>query len=376
MKKIQKKYDYYTPVLLAKTLLQMILEPKISSIIDICCGSWNLLSAASEKYPNAKITGVDIDGSTSNYRITDAEFQLSDGRDYALNKHLNDETYDLILSNPPFGMLSKENRRFIETERHSQYYSGLIGSRYECEMVQANLLLAHNGSVLMFILPSTFVLGETLKKARCQIANDFNINSIIKLPDDTFSRGKINTFAVIMTKDNTAARNPLKLYNAVYNKEWIIEKRGDVEYGHVLKGKWWEQPDSCLQTQKRNVHRGKISSVYFAESGTEVLHCATKKDCMWKPSIRFFDSTRASRKVLYAKQGDIIIGRIGKGAGYWCVNNFGKIPVSDCIIVITDVSEDDVNTLKKCSDVHGRLSIPLRGVATPYITMQDILSIL
>ena len=377
MKNAQKKYKYYTPVSLAKVLLQLIPETKVSSIIDICCGSWNLLSAASEKYPNARITGVDIDRNAFAYRISGSEFLSDDGRDFALERLLGNETYDLILSNPPFGVLPKENRRFTKTVEPSKYYSGLIGCRYECEMVQANLLLAHNGSILMFILPNTFVFGETLRKARCQIASDFNVRSIIRLPHDTFGVGRINTFAIIMTKGYNEMLNPLQLYNATYiNNNWIIEKQGIIEYEQALDGIWWKNSGNSVQTQVHNLHRGTISSDVFTNVGSKILHCASKKSCKWKPSIRYYDAQKVSKEVLYAKQGDVIINRIGKGAGYWCVNMYGRIPVSDCIIVISDVSDAIIKMLKNSSDVSGRLNVPLRGVATPYITTHDIQNLL
>ena len=56
------KYNYYTPIELAALLLELIPQKaSISSAIDICCGSWNLLAAAKRHYPEVKITGVDID---------------------------------------------------------------------------------------------------------------------------------------------------------------------------------------------------------------------------------------------------------------------------------------------------------------------------
>ena len=50
------KYNYYTPIELAALLLELIPQKaSISSAIDICCGSWNLLAAAKRHYPEVKI---------------------------------------------------------------------------------------------------------------------------------------------------------------------------------------------------------------------------------------------------------------------------------------------------------------------------------
>lgn len=104
-------YIFYTPRDLAELLLQFVPRQKqIHSITDICCGSWNLLSAAKKRYPNAKIVGVDIDKTMVKNRLSNAEFVHSDGREYADSQVAQNHSFDLILSNPPFGALDKTEK--------------------------------------------------------------------------------------------------------------------------------------------------------------------------------------------------------------------------------------------------------------------------
>ena len=78
------KYNYYTPIELAALLLELIPQKaSISSAIDICCGSWNLLAAAKRHYPEVKITGVDIDPAAHAHCIEGATFVCDDGRSFA-----------------------------------------------------------------------------------------------------------------------------------------------------------------------------------------------------------------------------------------------------------------------------------------------------
>ena len=112
-----------------------------------------------------------------------------------------------------------------------------------------------------------------------------------------------------------------------------------------------------------DIKRGNISSAYFIESGCPILHTSKIRDT-WEPSIRY-----TSNKVLpntYAETGDIIVSRIGKSAGQWCIYQGNKIPISDCLYRIKDPEGVLYNRIQG-----KKFDLKLRGVATQYITMAD-----
>lgn len=367
-----KKYSYYTPIELARSILALLPDIDVNSIVDICCGSWNLLGAAKEKYKDALITGIDIDQDSLNYRIDGSEFQIRDGREFALSKKSEGKTFDLILSNPPFGCLQEESRKYNDKKFIAeQCYSGLINKRYEGEMTQANMFLAHESSILMFILPNTFVEGATMRTARCQIAKDYSICDIIKLPSNTFEKGEINTFAIIMRK-GIFVDKATKLYDARLDDEWRIVKIGEISYGDIVDGRWWKRSGFFKKYMMINIHRGNISSGDFVDRGKKVFHNASKGVGNWKPSIRYYDEKKVKMRIIKANQGDILVNRIGKGAGFWCQNLQKDTAISDCIIAVENTSDDLIKIFWENSTENGRLKIPLRGVATPYITAEDI----
>lgn len=369
-------YDYYTPLELAKCLLDILPAIEINSIIDICCGSWNLLNAAKEKYPNTLVIGVDIDGDSQSHKLDDAQFYIEDGRDFAFTQNIRGQTYDLILSNPPFGYLHTEERKFHGKDANTNgYYTGLQKNRYECEMMQANLFLAHNGSILLFILPNTFVEGDSLQSARCQIARDYHICDIVKLPSNTFTKGRINTFAIIMKKGATPGVST-NLYEARIDCSWQLIKRGQVPYQEIASGIWWLTFEVNQSNETLTLYRGNISSTHFVDSGERVLHSSSKNDTAWKPSVRYYDSSIIEKEVRRAKIGDILVNRIGHSAGYWCQNLLPNVAVSDCIIVVENSFSGLLKRFETQSGPDNRLCIPLRGVATPYITAQDIKKII
>lgn len=367
-----RKYIYYTPINLARALLDIIPEIKVDSMIDICCGSWNLLRAGNEKYPMAHITGVDVDAASSEHALSNSRFEVMDGRDFAKNEYLRGKTYDLILSNPPFGSLSNEDRKYGQFIGTDEYYAHLLIKRYECEMIQANMLLAHRNSVLVFILPYTFVAGDSCLEARKQIAKDYSVYAIISLPDTTFPGGRIKTFAVIMKKARET--NLTSIYLAENNGYWQFNKLREICGDDVIKGNWWFKKNK--QTPKIiDIHRGKISSSQFSDKGRMVLHCSSKHDELWSPSIRYYNERKIKTKYISANMGDIVINRIGRAAGYWHVNTKKTIAISDCLFVIKNATNIIVDTLKQRSDHDGRLLVPIRGVTTPYITIDDIKSL-
>ena len=367
-------YDYYTPVSLTKVLLSILPEKRFNSVIDICCGSGNMLMAAYEKYPTTKIVGVDITHTPTNADLKNAEFHLLDGRDYAIQCSKAGKTFDLILSNPPFGYVRDEDKKFNKPNWEDKTYSGLRGNRYEYEMLLANLLMAHEGSYILLVLPSTFVIGRTAQKARCEISIDYSVCSVIELPGNTFGSTQINTFAIILKKEKNR-KNPTKLFTVIHDNTWAIKKAGEMPLNMIKAGVWWPQyTNRSAHTAK--MCRGTISSNQFKASGSKVLHCAAKKDGPWEPSIRYYDSQLLDRNVVLANQDDVLVNRIGKAAGFWCVNTHDSIPISDCIIVLRNPSPETIATLKASSQADGRLNVPIRGLSTPYISSEDVINLL
>lgn len=365
-----EKYAYYTPIDLARSILSIIPEIEVTSIVDICCGSWNLLQAGKEKYPKAFITGIDVDKKSEVHGFSDSTFEVMDGRVFAKREFQEKRTYDLILSNPPFGYIPENERMYNKEGKMAEvYYSKLLNKRYECEMVQANMLLAHEGSVLMFILPYTFVAGASFQKIRCQIATDYSVLAIVKLPFTTFGRGKINTVAIVLQKGGKC--NKTIIYNADHKEKWKFDEINKISSKEIERGNWWSIRQE-LRGDKINIIRGNISSDCFVEMGQEILHCATKKGEKWKPSKRYYDDLAINKRIVKAKKGDVLINRIGKDAGYWYVNDIDNIAISDCLLLLRNTTKKMLNFLKRNSDNNGRLKITERGVSVPYITADDI----
>lgn len=349
-------FCYYTPEELAVCILKLIGKVKINTAIDICCGQGALLRAAERLFPGAALIGVDILDDDFHKELKNCTFMQSDGFDFVKE---NKGTYDLILSNPPFGY-SKE----VKMEGIKE----LNRKRIECQMMNANLSLMHSKSWMMIVLPSTIITGVTCKSIRRELAHCYKIHSVVQLPDDTFGSHLIKTFAVLL--NGRIDNKPTKFYYAVCDtKRWKLQETKEIAFTKIQKGDWYVGETTTGRLDV-TVFRGVISSRDFSDDGAPVYHCATKNKLEWQPSIRYTRMKYDPEKV--ARKGDIIINRIGRFCGYWCVCQYENICISDCIIVIRK-TEGIVEKMKENS-INGRLDIPSRGVATKYVTKGDIIN--
>lgn len=372
-------YCYYTPLGLARQIMELIPQKQYTNAIDICCGSWNLLRAAKEKLPNLKCTGVDVDNNVASF-AGDSNFILCDGRSFALNEYEKNQRYDLVLSNPPFGSLEKRNRVFEECSINLPELS-ILHCRYEHEMMLANVLLSNVDGVLVAILPITFVTGESSQKTRTRLATKFNLNAIIELPEDTFGKGNIKACALILERNEPTPKIQDTMYYLCKKEKWSFSTKGILTYEAICEGEWSieslklnGQNEQPLE-ESPNIIRGNIDSTYFNKRGEVIYHCSSIFiNGHWVPGQRHFSYSKAQKTGRFldkVEYGDILINRIGKHAGYWCIVKNDAAPITDCIIAIRKPSGNTIRKLLAYTN-NGRLKIPMRGTTTRFITKQDI----
>lgn len=361
-----KDYIYYTPKELALKIMELIEDRPYKNVIDICCGSWNLLHAAQEKLKCQFITGVDVDSSVKRYKKPSDKVFVEDGREYALRIYKK-KKYDLVLSNPPFGLLV-DNDRIMKTKLLNHKYAPMLTKRFESEMLVANMLLMKKEGVLVVILPQTFVFGVSNLNIRKEIAKEFHIDAIIKLPEGTFKKNDIRTCVVIMQK--AKRQKSTTYYVATYDNKWNIKQYGEINYETIAMGNWNFDSNNMKINSNYKIFRGVICSSKFEEGGkNKIFHCSSViQNNRWKP-LEMETNEMLGNKVTEA--GDVLVNRIGKKAGYWCICNKTGYSISDCVIVIKSLSVKDIEWLN-INSIKGRLNIPVRGVATQYITENDI----
>lgn len=364
-------YKFYTPSSLASHLIRLIPKnEKINHIADICCGTWNLLQAAKQHFPDSSIVGVDIDPTVNSSRLEGAVFHSLDGRDFADAAASAGVMFDLLLSNPPFGTIAPENKKYSSKE-----HSILSSRRYESELLYANYKILKENGFLLIILPVTYVMGAQYQSHRIWLSSNFDVLSIVSLPSDTFGPRTLNTVALVLKKGHASSAHETQFSIAqVSNGTWEISPKFTLSHNHICSGDWFFPPSSSVP--KVTMYRGSISSHFFCESGTTVLHCSSNiSNGTWNPSLRYCCNIKPSQEK-YAETGDVIINRIGKHAGAWSIYSGNKCLISDCLIVIKHPSPTTVEKLRQSTAENGLLMVPALGVATKYISAKSILSLL
>lgn len=371
-----KNYKFYTPLEVADLLIEQIPDGKYENIIDICCGSWNLLFSAQKKYPDAKIIGVDIDNGAEKNRISKAKFYQQDGRVFAVQEYNKRKVYDLILSNPPFGYIKVKERLFIKNT-YGNIMCELNGNRYENEMIKANFLLADENSIMMFILPSTFVDGDSNRRIRRYISQKCIVHRLIKLPMETFGRNMINTYAIILQKTNKNTSYITDYIEILYKEgKYSIGEKKTILYEEILEGNWNNIKKGRKSKIEVQSFRGKICSKQMTENGEKVLHCSSKFiDGKWVPTERYCDNQLLLEKSVKSIPGDILVNRVGRHAGYWSVNEEEAF-ISDCLMAFRTKECNNLLERFQKGSIEGRLKIPVKGVTTKYISKADVVNIL
>ena len=189
----------------------------------------------------------------------------------------------------------------------------------------------------------------------------------------------MNTVAIILEKTKVdieyAEKIQTYVYKVCYDLSWSIHQSYEIGFLNILNGIWNKDGYPLIEDTKLQIFRGSISSKYFSETGEEILHCSsTFVENRWSPGVRYCTEPEdAERK--YLEKGDVIINRIGRCAGYWNIYTGTRKLVSDCLIIIKEPTNVTLKGLEANSE-DGRLKIPLRGVSTPYITIDDVRSLL
>jgi hypothetical protein len=330
------------------------------------------LEAARKRFGTAHYVGVDVDEEAGVNCFAGATFLCEDGRRFAIREK---QKYDLILSNPPFGYLKEEERLFKDTKVGN--IKELNNKRYENEMMQANLFLADKDGVLLFILPATFFEGDSYLSVRKGLCKYYTINSIVKLPIETFGSSKISTYALIMSNSGKQKQRAALKEVICDRDRWKIEHKKNISIECLREGTWiYKTHKSNIPKKDVEMFRGNISSAQMSATGTMVLHSSSCIiDGEWCPSVRYCNDKEKIQKAKTVRPGDVIVNRVGRFAAFWCISKEEAL-VSDCLIIIKASKMQDIydDLLKNTTD--GKLNILTKGVTTKYITVGDILELL
>jgi len=201
---------------------------QFASILEPSCGSGEFISALIREYPLANITGVEVHpviySEVSQHFAAEGRVCIQHG-DF-LKYRPPAEGHDLIIGNPPYFVMKKE-------EVAAEYYPFFAGRPNIFIMFiikSAQILRA--GGVLCFVLPSSFMNSQYYDKTRKYIVRHFAILHIVKCGDGAgggeYLETQQNTFILILQKrgDADADAAAVAAAVAVAGNAGVFEKSG------------------------------------------------------------------------------------------------------------------------------------------------------
>lgn len=259
-KKEKKDYGiFFTPPNTIHRNLD-ILEPfmdNITNVMEPSCGSCEYILSLNQKFNNLNITGIEYNKIIYNsiQHLSKNNIELYN-QDYLLfDKSI---TYDLIIGNPPYFVMKKDD----VSPEYYEYFDGRPNI-FILFIIKSLKSLNING-ILSFVLPKSFLNCLYYDKTRKFISNHFKIIDIIDCFDD-YMETKQATIIILIQNNNTNLNNDKFILNinnfTIFSTEIKIQKlkilytnstnlsnlKFTVNVGNVV----WNQCKSILTDNKK-----------------------------------------------------------------------------------------------------------------------------
>lgn len=192
---------YFTP---PNTVRQNItyIEPymkNIKNILEPSCGSCEYILALHERFPDTIINGIEY-----NQVIYDEIKHISNEKIHISNndflKFTHIEKYDLIIGNPPYYVLKKDD---VNTEYY-KYFDGR--PNIFITFILKSIELLNDKGIISFVLPKSFLNCLYYDKTRNFINKSMTILNILEC-NDKYIETQQDTIIFIIQKDKTNDKN-------------------------------------------------------------------------------------------------------------------------------------------------------------------------
>jgi methylase of polypeptide subunit release factors len=192
-------------------MVTTIHDSRPTSILDLGAGQGILLSAASERWRQAKLYGADLDADKVGLlavRLPQAVCRQLDALKQNLPKliGLDEGSVDLALCNPPYGRrpLGRRGTALLQ----GAGLAGCIATERITEdilFIAQNLRLLRDGGELAVIVPDGFATGHHYRDFRAALLERHALHRVLALPSDLFRGTEARTHVLFLKKNKGAA---------------------------------------------------------------------------------------------------------------------------------------------------------------------------
>ena len=277
--------EHFTPREVIKLMVNLLFitdnetltkEGIVKTVYDPACGTGGMLSVA-EKHlcdkneglnPKAKLEVFGQEINPESYAICKSDMLIKGqnpsnikfGNTFTIDG-LEDEKFDYMLSNPPFGVDWKKAAKIIKAESENKGFSGRFGAGVPRIDDGSLLFLQHmiskmksNGSRIGIVFNGSPLFSGQAESGPSNIRkwiieNDW-LEAIIGIPNQLFYNTGIATYIWIITNNKTSERKGLvQLINATGEFEEDL-----IENGKITFNRFWKNLDRSLGKKRKEIN--------------------------------------------------------------------------------------------------------------------------
>lgn len=207
----KKAGEFYTPQQVSKILAKIVTIGKadLLSVYDPCCGSGSLLLRVSKETKVRKFYGQELTSTTYNLArmnmlLHDVPYQnFSIHNDDTLEKpYFLGETFEAIVSNPPYSAHWSADEKFLEDDRFSAYGRLAPKTKADWAFVLHMLYYLKDTGTLAVVLPHGVLFrGAAEEIIRRTVIEKNYLDAVIGLPANLFYGTSIPTVILVFKKN-------------------------------------------------------------------------------------------------------------------------------------------------------------------------------
>jgi|GEM_PF-4126045 len=191
-------HEYFTPTDVSMVMVGLVKGTGDVTIYDPSCGSGDLLHAALIDLPNAsRVTGVTQNSFIYKFAqirllLLDIPFDL-----FHDNDKVKDEKFDIILTNPPFGMKNNFQNNIIRNGKWSELQTT---KRSEARYLKGILENLSEKGKAVVILPNGILSEKANSILRKEMVEENLVEAIIHLPKNIFHHTRVSASLLLLNK--------------------------------------------------------------------------------------------------------------------------------------------------------------------------------